>query len=149
MIGVTEKDIANQTQNAIAAFHELAAQGNISKLDQMVQKGMNVNAKNQVGGTALGLGISRRNPQVVQFLLDNKANPNIIFSTPGFKFTSIQQAIENLLIAIDEQVKEAEVLDKKIINILVKNGADLRLGLELSEGNGTKRISKYIHGLIF
>ncbi len=88
---------------------------------------VDVNAKNQVGGTVLGLGISWRNPQVVQFLLDNKANPNITFSTPGFKFTSIQQAIENILIAIDEQVKEAEVFDNKIINILVENGADLRL----------------------
>jgi ankyrin repeat protein len=78
----TRKDIANRTQNAIGAFHELAGQGNISELDFMLQNGMDVNAKNQVGGTALGLGISRRKPQSVQFLLDNKANPNIIYSTP-------------------------------------------------------------------
>lgn len=132
------------TEMGAAAFCEMAAQGNIPILETLLSKGMDVNARNERGVTALAIAIARGQLETVEFLLRKQANPNIVYFD---SFASLQQAIEQYLLG--QQHSNNVMINgyKRIIDSLLSNGADVKQAKRLSSKARTTEVSAFLEKL--
>jgi ankyrin repeat protein len=142
MFSITQEHL-NSSKGA-AAFCEMAAQGNTSTLELLIDKGMDVNVRNDRGVTALAIAITRGQAETVAFLLKKGADPNIVYFD---SFASLQQAIEQFLLGQNQSVKGMVSTYKGIITALLSHGADIEQAKRLSSRAGTASVSEYLRRL--
>lgn len=80
-----------QTKENIQAFHRAASDGDIEKLDEMLKNGMNIDQKDNDGLTALMNASLNQQWDMVNFLLEKKANKSLIAPNG---FSALLYAIE-------------------------------------------------------
>ena len=129
------------THQGTVAFCEMAAQNKISILDYLLKKGMNVNVRNERGVTALAIAITRGQAEAVKLLLENGADPNIVYFD---SFASLQQAVEQYLIGRDQHIPLIVATYEKIVEALLASGADIQQAKRLSSLAGTADVSRYL-----
>ena len=66
-----------------ADLRQAAIDGDIDKIRRMLKHGVNVNARDEKGWTALRCAVFQENLDVVEFLLTQKANPNLADTEDG------------------------------------------------------------------
>ncbi len=142
MFSITQEHL-NKEEGA-AAFCEMAAQGNISIINTLLIKGMDINARNERGVTALAIAIARGQVETVAFLLRNHADPNIVYFDA---FASLQQAIEQLLLGQQHNNQDMIRNYKQIIDSLISYGADVEQAKKLSSQAGTVSVSDFLRNL--
>ncbi len=140
IFSITQEHI--NTPKGVAAFCEMAAQNNITILDYLLKKGMDINARNENGITALAIAITRGQVQAVKFLLTNGADPNIVYFE---SFASLQLAIGQYLLGRDRHNPSMISIYNEIIEALLASGADIEQAKRLSSQNGKADVSDYLH----
>ena len=107
------------------AFIETAKQGNIERLQYFIDKGVDINARDRYGRTALSRAIQNGRPEVVDVLLDNGADVPFAFVITTHdelrtKPSKVQQAQFNA-----ELIEVAKQGDIQTVKTFVKRGADI------------------------
>lgn len=74
---MSKKNFKEISENQIEAFVDYAERKNLSTLTQLLELGVDVNAKNTQGWTALHKASENGNRDVVRFLLNNGADVSI------------------------------------------------------------------------
>ena len=84
---------------------EAVKEGNLEKVTELLDAGVNINRKNKKGWTALRLACERRHLEIMKLLLDRKANPNtmdllhtLIFNKPFWSVTERHTEAVKLLL---------------------------------------------------
>jgi hypothetical protein len=67
---------AQGTEGSAEELRRAASAGDLAKVKELVAAGVDVNAANAYGGTALAFAVDRGHAAVVDFLLDHGADPN-------------------------------------------------------------------------
>lgn len=142
ILSITQEHI--HAPKGTVALCEMAAQGNTSILNVLLDKGMDPNSRNERGVTPLAIAITRAQVEAVKLLLGRGANPNLVYFDA---FASLQQAIEQYLLGQDQGVPSMISTYKEIIEALLANGADIAQAKRLSSQAGTRSVSKYLEGI--
>jgi ankyrin repeat protein len=123
------------------ALCEMAAQGNVTVLDFLLDRGMEPNSRNERGVTPLAIAITRGQVEAVKLLLHRGADPNLVYFD---RFASLQQAIEQYLIGQERHIPSMISVYKEIIDALLGSGANIAQARRLSSRLGTSNISTYL-----
>jgi len=100
----------------------------LQKMRQLIFQGADVNYQNKSGKTALMEAVQKQFYSGVKLLLDNHVTVDTINAVDDIGYTAI-----NKLIAISNYNFEKSG-SKKIIDLLIESGADLRIGVDVLGG---------------
>ncbi len=100
------KEIGEQ-EHQIAEFINAARIGDASKVDQFLRGGMDINAKNKSGNTALMEACATGQEEVIKLLLDRKADPAI---TNNIGETATSKAIRSRQYPVIQLLMERKAL---------------------------------------
>jgi len=110
-------------------FHEAVAESNIQNIQHLLDKGVDINAKNNNGETPLHIAVCKERPEVVTLLLKNGADVNAKDDLYGFTPLHITLRNNNLNLT-------KLLLDKNAnINAKDKSGALYPLYFAISHNN--------------
>jgi hypothetical protein len=126
------------------ALCEMAAQGNITVVDFLLDQGMDPNSRNERGVTPLAIAITRGQVETVKLLLRRGANPNLVYFD---RFGPLEQAVEQYLLGKDRAIPSMITIYKEIIQALLASGADIVQSKRRSARIGTGNVSRYLEGI--
>jgi ankyrin repeat protein len=131
------------TANGRTLLHAAAHSNNLEIIKILLQKNIDINAKDNLGDTALHLAVQNNLPKITQILLENKANPN---SQSQDQDTPLLTALEREFMPIAQQLIQynadvnvinrnqktplhfaARLSDLELIRELIKRGASPQL----------------------
>lgn len=104
------------TPEAAMEYIRAVIRGDYSRIEELLNMGLNINSKNYNGFTALaGAAVIKKDPNMVEFLLKNNADPNIKIDNHGN--IPLINYIMNV-IDLDTYTR------KKIVELLIKYGGE-------------------------
>jgi ankyrin repeat protein len=142
IFSITQEHVCSS--QGTVALCEMAAQGNLTILDFLLDRGMDPNSRNSRGVTPLAIAITRGQVEAVKLLLRRGSNPNLVYFD---SFASLQQAVEQYLLGQERQLPAMISIYREIVEALLASGADIAQAKRLSSRAGTGSISTYLEKL--
>jgi ankyrin repeat protein len=125
-------DKTNALKQGFADIHSLAMSGSLNDVKEVVEKGADINLKDSLGFTALHYACRDGKTEIVSYLLEQKADPNV---------RSYSVEISPLYFAIREGDQYPE-----IVSLLLKHGADVNI--RSRDGNTPLHLAAYSDEMI-